>query len=218
MRILIAVAAAAALIGCSQPAPGASDASNPAPPSAFPNLFSSSYRAEATIKNSESGELTPIVIYRSGRKQRIELAANGGQTAVVSDTEANEGFIVTQQGGRRMAMRMSLGDQQMHSPIDDWTGGRATTFVGPCAGAGQVGGEWSMTPTEEEPETRTACVTSDGILLKATEDGEVVWETTSVSRGPQDGALFTPPADAVDMSAMAAQMKAAIDRAKAAGQ
>lgn len=220
MRLLLVAAAAAALAlgGCNNPGGQSSDSTSAqqggAAANVFPDLFAASYRAEATIRNPQSGELAPVVIYRAGRKQRIEFSTNGAETAVVSDADANQGFLVTQQGGRRMAMRMSLGDGPMRDAMTDWTQGRATTFVGACAAAGQVGAEWRMTPTAEDTVDRTACVTPDGILLKATEAGATTWETTAVSRGPQDPALFTPPADAVDMSALAGQMKAAMERAK----
>ncbi len=213
MRFVFALAAAAvALAACGQ-------ASQPSAPTAaggaFPDLFAASYRAEASIRNPQSGELSPVVIYRAGRKQRIEFTMNGGQTAVVNDLDAQQAFVVTEQDGQRMAMRMSLDDPNMHDAMTDWTQGRATTLTGACAGAGQIGSEWSMTPAEGETTVRTACVTSDGILLKATEDGQVTWETTSVTRGPQDTALFAAPADAVDMSALAGQARAAMERAKA---
>lgn len=214
--VMLAAAAAIGLAGCSQETP--SSATPPPAANVFPDLFAASYRAEANIRNPQSGELSPVVVYRSGRKQRIEFTSNGAQTAVVADAEAGQGFLISQQGGRRMAMRMPLGDDSMRDAMMDWTQGRATTFIGACAGAGQVGAEWRMEPTAEDSVERTACVTADGILLKATEAGATTWETTAVTRGPQDPALFAPPADAIDMGALAAQagrMKAALDRAKA---
>jgi len=57
--------------------------------------------------------------------------------------------------------------------------------------AGENGAEWTR---EENGAPQTACVTSDGIILRATEGGQTVWETTSVQRGPQSADLFTLPA------------------------
>ena len=63
------------------------------------------------------------------------------------------------------------------------------------------------------------CVTSDGIMIQMKQGGEVVFDTTSVQRGPQDAALFEPPAGVQfttvntpsqsDMNAMIARAKAA---------
>lgn len=74
-----------------------------------------------------------------------------------------------------------------------------------------------VTAGSGDTKVRTSCVTTDGILLKATEDGAVTWETTSVARGPQDPALFTLPAgvQVMDLGAMGPGMRAALEKMKA---
>lgn len=220
MKLRIGLAAAlacAALASCGQSAPGAEGAqasSNPAAEAAaamFPNLFSASYRAEARVHTDEGDR--QVTIYRAGKKQRMELDAT---TAIVSDLDAQQGMMIRTEGGRATVMRMTLDNDTMRDAMASWLEGRTTTRVGPCMGAGQVGTQWSIAPTEEEPGQQSTCVTDDGIILKAERDGAVVWETTSVARGPQDPALFAAPegAQVIDLSAMGAQMRAMAEKAR----
>ena len=83
------------------------------------------------------------------------------------------------------------GGDQVSDPNADWTSQAGTTFVGPCTVGAELGSEWSRVEGET---TSTGCVTQDGIILRATTNGQTTWETTSISRGPQDAALFTMPA------------------------
>ena len=65
--------------------------------------------------------------------------------------------------------------------------------VGDCEVAGERGHEWA--PREETSGVeRVACITNDGIVLKVTENGQTLWEATSLQRGEQDAALFGVPA------------------------
>jgi hypothetical protein len=50
--------------------------------------------------------------------------------------------------------------------------------------------EWSWT---EGVETRTACITGDGVMLRVKVDGATVMEARSVSYGPQNQKLFQVP-------------------------
>jgi hypothetical protein len=64
---------------------------------------------------------------------------------------------------------------------------------------------------------RTACVTADGIILRAKEGDRIVWETTAISRGPQDAALFALPAGVkvVDVRDMVSGLKGMAEKMKA---
>lgn len=193
MRIaLLAVLSACALAACNPSAPQQNQADAPASNSGgglFPNLTNASYRSEGNIMRGD--QVLPIVMIRDGVRTRMEISVGGGQTVVVSNAETGEAFSLTNIGGRTRAMRMNLND--MGDPAKDWVGDAvsAATRIGPCSGAGQNGEEWSVNRDET---VRTACVTSDGIMLKATANGATVWETTSVERGPQDQSLFELPA------------------------
>jgi hypothetical protein len=50
--------------------------------------------------------------------------------------------------------------------------------------------DWSWT---EDVETRTVCITADGVLLRFVVDGKIVTEARSVSYGPQPAELFQVP-------------------------
>jgi len=219
MRFAIAAAAAALMLAaCGQSgAPSASaPGANPLE-SAFPNIFQTAYRAQGFYRDEESGARGDLVMTRSGRNYRLEFQRDGQNVAIITNADAQEAYLVSQMGGRQMAMRMPVDAEQAQDPFADWSQGGQATQRGPCLVAGQAGVEWVATPEEGQTTPETACVTPDGIILKATENGETTWEVTSVQRGPQDAALFAVPAGAqiVDLGAMAGAMQNAIAAQKA---
>ena len=216
-KLLVTFAAAATaltLAACGQSgAPGQS--ANPLE-AAFPNIFQTAYRAEGVFNNGE-GQSGQVAMIRSGRNHRMEFANNGENVAIITNIDAQEAYILTTMGGRQMAMRMPLTAEQAQDPFADWTEGTNATQVGPCAVAGEVGVEWSLPAEEGQAGPETACVSGDGIILKATQNGQTTWEMTSVQRGPQSAALFTIPdgVQVMDMGAMAGAMQNAIAAQKA---
>lgn len=209
MRRIASLIALAALAACNPSAPsgeqGAADV--------FPDLFQTAYRAEGTMTNTSTGETMPVVMIRDGQKMRMEMSSSQGSFAVINNPELGESIVLTNAGGRPMAIRAS--GQNFSNPAADWNAqmGATMTATGPCTGAGQTGSQWSGAKEDGTPQT--VCVTGDGIVLQATEGGQTTWETTSVARGPQDAALFTlPPGVSVfdanaAMSEAMAKMKAA---------
>lgn len=180
--------AAIGLAACnpSAPAPQAEQNSD----AVFPNLASASYRAEATITD-DGGRTIPMVMIRSGAKLRMEVNAPGGASTIVTNGETGESFIISNAAGRQVAMRMT-NMEQFKDPASAWSADLASsaTRTGPCSAAGETGSQWTRT---ENGAVKTACVTSDGILLAATDSGRTVWETTSVERGAQSADLFDLP-------------------------
>lgn len=65
--------------------------------------------------------------------------------------------------------------------------------TGRCEVAGERGNEWTPREAPAPGVERTACITSDGIVLRVTESGRTLWEATSIQRGDQDDALFGVP-------------------------
>jgi hypothetical protein len=197
----LAVLAAAALAACNPSAPSG-DAGGVA--EVFPNLFQASYRAEATITHPDSGQTMPIVMIRSGEKVRMEMNGPQGAMVIVSNPETNETFSIVNAGGRQMALQMNADD--VTDPNQDWTGEAGATFVGPCTAGAESGAEWSRVEGET---TNTSCVSQDGIILRATTNGQTTWETTSISRGPQDASLFALPAgvQAMDLNNLGGNFK-----------
>jgi hypothetical protein len=212
MRILaLGMMAALALTGCGKPEEKAAEA--PASVSeAFPNLFQASYRAEATMFDSE-GKASPVVTIRDGQKMRMEFTGEGART-IISNPDTGEVFVVLNQGGTPMAMRIAGLDIPDVAAAWQTEYGATATRTGSCTIAGETGAEWS---TEAGS---SSCVTGDGIFLRATEGGRTTWETTSIQRGPQNAALFAPPTGVriMDMSGMRGAAQDAIDKMGKAGQ
>jgi hypothetical protein len=118
-----------------------------------------------------------------------------------------------------MAIRATGLSQGLQNPIDEWQGDLAqnATRTGTCTVAGETGAEWTKTTPEDG--TDTVCVTEDGIILRATDDGRVAWETTSVQRGAQSAELFTLPegVEAMDLGNMGDALNQALEAAKQRG-
>lgn len=216
MRALILAMVAACTLAACNPSTPAGEAGSAADAGGglFPNLTSASYRAEATIMH-ENGSI-PVVMIRDGQKVRMEITAPEGQSTIITNGETQESFVISTAAGRTMAMRMDLSDSGDRDPTADWQGDMAAaTRTGSCSVAGENGAEWTR---DENGTPHTACVTQDGIILRAREGDRTVWETTSVQRGPQSADLFTlpPGVQVVDLGNMGAAMEDALARAKAA--
>lgn len=186
----LAVISALTLAACGQNAPA---------PSVFPNLFQTAYRAEATI-TAEDGQTIPVVMIRDGDKQRMEFNAPQGRMVVIHNGESGEQVALMTIGDRTVAMSGGVAGA-VSDPAENWNADMTAraTRVGPCAGAGQTGTEWA-----DAESNSSTCVTNDGIILSSTQDGRQVWQTTSVTRGPQSPDLFVVPpgVEAMDMSAI----------------
>lgn len=80
--------------------------------------------------------------------------------------------------------------------------------TGRCEVAGEEGHEWTPREAPAPGVERTACITSDGIVLRVRENERVLWEAASLQRGEQDVALFgVPPGyQLIDPQAVAEQV------------
>lgn len=210
MRTKIVTLAAILALGACNPSGSASDSADAgAAAGAFPNLTAAAYRLEANV-HSENGETTPIVMVRDGQKVRMEFSTTQGASTIITDGATGESLILATSGGRTVAMRAETGGiPGFQDPTTSWQGEMAQTATqtGPCTGAGQTGTQWSQT---ENGVVKTACVTEDGIILGATEGERTVWETTSVTRGPQPGDQFALPAgvQVMDLGNLGGMMEA----------
>lgn len=186
-RTVLTLGLIAFVTACNPSAPQ-SEAPNAGASGLFPDLSRAAYRAEGRIVRE--GQSVPVVTIRDGANFRMEISADQGQTVMIRNGQTGETYSVITAGGRTMAMRMTdpVGD-----PSADWdaTAVAEATRVGECSGAGLTGVEWSR--TDEDGTVNTACVTQDGILLRAAANGQPVWETTSVQPGPQSPDLFMLP-------------------------
>lgn len=193
MRSFIAALALVALAACGQPQAEAPAAAVDAGPGSAPDWANANYRAEGVITD-ENGVTTPIVMIRSGARMRMEFVSEQGPQVIITNPEAQEAIIITSAMGQSMAMRMSAGT--LPDAAKDWREelGADATRTGSCSVAGESGEEWTQNTAEAGQTADSACVTSDGVILRGTSNGRVVWETTSVQRGAQDASLFQVPA------------------------
>lgn len=212
-RVVLAVVSVCALAACNPAAPTTETAATSG--GAFPDTSAASYRAEATVTNGESN--TPVVMIRSGRNVRMEFTTGEGPATLITNGETGDSYVVTVVGGQTIAVR-ATGDQ-VSNPLDEWQGDLSenATRSGSCTVAGETGAEWTKTTAQDG--TDSVCITEDGIFLRATDDGKVVWETTSVHRGPQSAELFTLPegVQVMDLGNMGALVNQAIEAAKQRG-
>lgn len=191
-RAFLALISVCALAACNPSAPAGQSAETGAGGGAFPDLNATAFRAEATLTHTD-GSTIPVVMIRDGRKMRMEVNAPQGAAIIITNGDTGESFVITNQGGRQIAIRADSLGQGFENPVEEWQGDLAqnATRTGNCTVAGETGAEW--TKTTEADGTDTVCVTEDGVILRATDDGRVAWETTSVQRGPQPANLFTLP-------------------------
>eukprot|EP01136_Pigoraptor_vietnamica_P038506 Opistho-1_new@107912 len=192
---LLALVSVCALAACGQSAdaPSSAPEAGSAAAGGAPNMTQAAYRIEATITNPDNGDTMPMVIIRDHDKVRMEMSAGGGRTTIINNPETQLLVSISEVAGRTMAL--SMPQSGYTDPGAEWSAlvdGGTATMTGPCAGAGQVGSTWSSTSAEGEPQS--VCVTNDGIILSAAQNGRTTWETTSVERGAQSADLFALPA------------------------
>jgi len=82
--------------------------------------------------------------------------------------------------------------------------------VGDCTVANERGTEWRPKEAPAPGVERTACITNDGIVLRVRENQRVLWQASSLQRGPQQASLFGIPAgyQLIDPQAVAEQIGA----------
>lgn len=158
------------------------------------------------------GRAVPFVTYRTGRKMRVEMQTPNGQNISILDPDAHLMIGVITVNGQQMGMRMA--ESTFPDVTAEWRKlAEQAHRSGDCRVAGEHGDVWEHTdPGGANP--RSLCVTSDGVLLRATSNGATTWEATVVQRGPQSDELFQAPPGVRVMelgpgasAALAAQMR-----------
>lgn len=191
---LLALASACLLVACGPSGGASGDSAAPAAEStaggAFPTLNAVPYRIEANLHDDQN-RTVPLVMIRDGGRMRVEVTADGNRSTIITNVEAGESFIIANAGGQQIALRASGMGEQFSDPAEAWGADVAAqaTRTGSCSVAGEAGSEWTSTRDGAD----TVCVTEDGIILRSTDNGRIVWETTRVDRGPQAASLFELP-------------------------
>lgn len=206
-RTALLTMTALALTACGSPAP--------------PQFGDASYRIEGLTTPPGGGEATQTVVYRNGPQMRVEATLPALGSAIIVFDEQNSGAYVlnptTQAmtasavapapptseaieisgaapaapGGVAVRIENSVAPQPLEM---SWASMGANNMQagGSCRFAGERGRQWRPRDQADGVE-REACITSDGIILQLTENDQVLWEATSLRRGPQDAALFGVP-------------------------
>jgi hypothetical protein len=177
-----------------------------------------------------AGKTVEIKIISSGDDQRLAFPPGMGpggpagawsQIVLNQDGGAKTYMWPEGEGAPAIATTMSRGD----------LGAAARAFgVDPAdearakrTGTDEVAGEkcavWEVAPATDAEAAGSACIARDGVMLRASSGGQTVMEAKSITRGPQDPALFAPPAgyEIVDMGEcmrMSAEMMAAVRAGK----
>ncbi|MBC7767844.1 MAG: hypothetical protein H7124_03585 [Phycisphaerales bacterium] len=205
-----AAAAAIFLAGCGGPA--------------FPEFAQSAYRLEGLTTTPDGASASHTIIYRDGPKMRVEATLPViGRATIVFD-EASGGAYVLNPGAQAGVAASAIGVPPPPQPlsvgfagpaetqppgvavrIDDadapqpletaWAalGAKNVRTEGLCEFAGERGRLWRPRTAVAGVE-RVACISSDGIVLQVAENDQVLWEATSLQRGPQSPSLFGVPA------------------------
>jgi hypothetical protein len=171
----------------------------------FPDFSAKQYRVEGnrTLPGTEfSG---PAIFYRDDERLRYEgILEHHGVVTVVYDPVRKTAYMLDSSTSRRrlfagetpQRLAMQLSEADTPQPLEAaWAmlGPQNTRSFGRCRIAGERGNLWRPREPIAPDVERTACITPDGIVLQLTENDTVLFEATSVERGPQAASLFEIP-------------------------
>lgn len=191
MRLFVRLATSAALALAATSA----SAQVPVP---FPSVdFLLEGRVVAAAAGPAQG-ITTIMRHKSG-KMRIDIEQMGMKGYMLTERGGKTATMVMEpQPGMKMAMEIDISQASSANagPTDLWN------MKGQRIGTDRILGEscdwWQA---EHEGRKSKACVTPDGIPLKAVDaqTNEPIWEVVRLERRTQDAALFVVPPDAQKM-------------------
>ena len=149
------------------------------------------YRAEAVV--TSEGVSTPMVIYASGRKMRIEMDAGDADAVQIIDFDTNEAFMLTRANGQSIATKISTNNIIEQMGLNNTDRGAATGRKKIVQTACQT---YAM-------KGATVCVSKDNITLESIAPNATM-RVTKLNMGSQNAGLFKMPAGykVIDLSAM----------------
>ncbi len=217
--VLAAIAAGCGKQSDAAPEPAAALEAAPAAETAapaedfWPEGFPKSGAEYAGVYDFNAGDAAmEVKIVASGAAQRLAFppgsgigGARGAWSQIMITENAGEKMLMWPEGdgAPQIATLMSksdLGAMASAIGVDDAAKARAKRM-----GADEVAGEkcaiWEISAASDSDAASSACVTRDGIPLRVVSGGQTVMLAKSIARGPQDPALFAPPAgyEIVDM-------------------
>ncbi|RMF11990.1 MAG: DUF4412 domain-containing protein [Alphaproteobacteria bacterium] len=145
------------------------------------------YSADMTITAGK--EKGTARIYHSGEADRRDMEMAGQKMTMISN--ADQFLMIVP--GTGMALRMAVPRDPVSQVYE-----RAESARFEAVGKEVVAGEATTKYRINEPEAQGhVWLTDDGIVMRArmtSDHGDVAIDVTSLKRGPQDPALFQPPA------------------------
>jgi hypothetical protein len=175
------------------------------------------------------GQTMEVKIAASGAKQRLAFppgsgigGAKGQWTQVMVNENAGEKMLMWPEGDNAPAIATMMSKTDLGAMASAIGVDPAKEASAKRTGTDNVAGEacaiWEFAAGEGET-PGDACVTRDGIPLRVVSGGQTVMLAKSIARGPQDPALFAPPAgyEVVDMGEcmrMSAEMMEAMRAGK----
>jgi hypothetical protein len=172
----------------------------------FDRSTSAAYVLNPTIQPSATSNNTPVVAATgapaaapatsipSSSAPNAQVAPATATPSTTSPAGITTAAATTAPRVLGVAVRISDADapQPLETP---WAALGATNArsVGDCTVAGQAGHEWEPKQAPAPGVNRTACITSDGIVLRVRENSRVLFEATNVQRGRPNPALFGVP-------------------------
>ena len=171
----------------------------------YPHFTAKQYRLEGTRTLPGTDLSGPATFYRDDERLRYEgiLESHGiatvvydplRKTAYLLDASASRRRLFAGETPQRLAMQLSEADTPQPLEVT-WAalGAENVRSFGRCRVAGERGNLWRPRDPIAPDVERTACITPDGIVLRLTENDAVLFEATSVERGPQAASLFEIP-------------------------
>jgi hypothetical protein len=171
----------------------------------YPQFSATQYCLEGNRTLPGTNVSGPAVFYRDGEHLRYEgVMETHGTATVIYDPARKAAYMLESSAARRRVfagaahppVAMQLDPADAPQPLEiSWAalGAENVRSVGRCRVAGERGHRWRPAEPIAPGVERTACITPDGIVLKLTENDAVLFEATSVERGPQARGLFEIP-------------------------
>ncbi len=153
-----------------------------------------------------AGQSIDVKMAGSGGRQRIEFPPGSGAAGPASPFAQ---VMVSENSGEKILMwpegdgAPKIAAMMRRSDVGALAGSfgidAAAAARGKKTGEDTVAGErcavWSIAESASGEAPGDACVTRDGIVLRAISGGQTVMLAKSIERGRQDASLFAPPAD-----------------------
>ncbi|MFT3728786.1 MAG: hypothetical protein QM759_13260 [Terricaulis sp.] len=192
----------------------------------FDQATNAAYVLNPTVQPGSTGN-TPVVADNSAPgaapAAAIPQSATPGTATVVPPTAmpattAPNGTLQTATTAPRViGVAVRIADADAPQPLETaWAalGANNAKSVGSCTVAGQQGNEWQPKQAPAPGVERTACITSDGVVLRVRENNRTLFEATNVRRGQQSASLFGIPQgyQVIDPAAVAQRVGAATDQ------